>query len=64
MSKAKKDEENILDPKDEAIDNKKDKKTAKNKKIEEKEPIKTNTRKGKKTRQNYLWRISIRIRRG
>ena len=45
MSKAKKDEENILDPKDEAIDNKKDKKTAKNKKIEEKEPIKEEAKK-------------------
>ena len=45
MSKAKKDEENILDSKDEAIDNKKDKKTAKNKKIEEKEPIKEEAKK-------------------
>ena len=44
MSKAKKDEENILDPKDEVIDNK-DKKTAKNKKIEETEPIKEEAKK-------------------
>lgn len=46
MSKAKKDEENILDPKDEVIDNK-DKKTAKNKKIEETEPIKEEAKKEK-----------------
>ncbi len=45
MSKAKKDEENILDSKDETIDNKKDKKTAKNNKIEEKEPIKEEAKK-------------------